>query len=399
MKKKKVLYISNINLKGPFLLGVVEKIKGQVAAFTEAGFTIDTLSVEDKDTIVFTREDGTRELFKGYLNEMNFTGIISKIIRRLQVIWYGNMSFYACEQRIVDGQYDAVYLRFFLPGADLIRGLQRFRKLSPQTLILLEYPTLNVKETFDKDVVRKISYACNVGRIKKLNNLSDYIITLTKDKELFGRPAVFMANGIDLTGIKPVATPAFTDTVVILGVASDCAFYHGFDKVIRGLSEYHKKGSPVHVLFRIVSNPLSTNVTRLKELTKELNAEEEVVFELPKTRQELAIEYGKVHLGMGTLALHRIGLNDNYSLKHREYAAFGLPFIMSKGDAHFEDSPYVMVEERNEEPLDIQQIVDFYLQLREKHPDYPGDFRKSMEPVINWEAQMNEVFSVINKGK
>lgn len=397
--KKKVLYISNINLKGPFLLGVVEKIKGQVAAFADAGFSIDTLSVEDKDTIVFSREDGSREQYKGYLNEMNFTGILSKIIRRLQVIWYGNINLDDCEKRIVEEQYDAVYLRFFLPGADLIRGLKRLRKKCPHTLILLEYPTLNVKEAFDKDVVRKISYACNAARIKKLNRLSDYIITLTKDKELFGRPAVFMANGIDLSGIKPVPVPAFTNTVVLLGVASDCAFYHGFDKVIRGLSAYHKKGSPIHVLFRIVSNPLSTNVTRLKALAKELNAEEEVSFELPMTRQQLAAEYGKVHLGMGTLALHRIGLNDNYSLKHREYAAFGLPFIMSKGDEHFENSPYVLVEERNEEPLDIQQIVDFYLRLRQSHPDYTSDFRRSMEQVINWQAQMKEVFTVINKGK
>src|SRR5690606_34077379 len=130
------------------------------------------------------------------------------------------------------------------------------------------------------------------------------------------KPALFMPNGIALSEIEPVPVPAFTNQLVILGVASDINFYHGFDKVIKGLSLYAKTNSQVKILFRLISNPLSNNLTDLRILANESGVEELVSFESPKTRKELAEVYKQVHLGMGTLALHRVGLTDNYSLKH-----------------------------------------------------------------------------------
>jgi glycosyltransferase involved in cell wall biosynthesis len=279
----------------------------------------------------------------------------------------------------------------------LIVFLKKIKEDCPNIIILLEYPTLNIKKLFRTSITRRISYFINRNRIERLNQLSDFFITLTKDKTLFGKPAIFMPNGIALDDIEPVPVPAFNNKIVLLGVASDCAFYHGFDKVIKGLSVYVKEKKHIKVVFKIVSSPLSRNVDYLKNLAKEFGVEDIVSFELPKSRLELAGEYKAVHIGMGTLALHRVGLMDNYSLKHREYAAFGLPFIMSRGDDQFENSLFVSTVERDEEPLDIQRVVDFYLSLRENHPSYPQEFRKSVEGVITWDAQMKNVFEVINK--
>ncbi|MBK6382064.1 MAG: hypothetical protein IPF69_01120 [Chitinophagaceae bacterium] len=43
MRKKKIIYISNINLDSNFLPGVINKIKGQELAFKNSGFEIDLL--------------------------------------------------------------------------------------------------------------------------------------------------------------------------------------------------------------------------------------------------------------------------------------------------------------------------------------------------------------------
>ncbi|MBI3139769.1 MAG: hypothetical protein HYZ15_14420 [Sphingobacteriales bacterium] len=397
--KKKVIYISNVNVKGPFLPGVVEKIKGQLAAFRNHGFEIDLLYPAGDGTVVIEKQDGTASVFKGAREKYPDRNIFAKIRRHISVTWYGSINFTACSGSILDSGYDAVYLRFYMPGRDLISFLKKIKKRSGKTVILLEYPTLNVKASFVADLPRRINYFFNQGRVQKLNDLADYLITLTKDRVLFGRPAVFMANGIELKGIIPVNPTPFTDTIIILGVASDCAFYHGFDKVIRGIAAYNTLNSEVKVKFRIISNPLSKNVDALKSLTAELGMNEWVSFEPVMTRKELEKVYSEVHIGMGTLALHRIGLQDNYSLKHREYAAFGLPFIMSKGDEHFEYSPFVLTVERDEEPLPVQKIVAFYKDIRERYPDYPNRFRESVEKQITWEGQLQGVFDVIEKGK
>lgn len=397
--KKKVIYISNVNMKGRFLPGVVEKMKGQLAAFRNQGFETDLLYPAGDGTIVIERQEGTDQVFKGSREKFPDRNIFAKIRRHISVILFGSMDFADCTDSILNSGYDAVYLRFFLPGRDLIRFFKRMKKHSEKTVLLLEYPTLNVKASFTMDLARKINYIVNHGRVQKLNTLADYLITLTRDKVLFGRPAVFMANGIQLRGIVPVLPAPLTDTITILGVASDCAFYHGFDKVIKGIAAHQALNPETRVKFRIISNPLSKNVDVLKSLVAELRVNEWVSFEPVMTRKELERVYGEVHIGMGTLALHRIGLQDNYSLKHREYAAFGLPFIMSRGDEHFEHSPFVLTVERDEEPLSVQKIVEFYKSIRDHYPDYPQRFRESVEKLITWEAQMQGVFDVIEKGK
>lgn len=398
-QKKKVIYISNVNLEGLFLLGVVEKIKGQLIAFRNAEFEIDVLYPKNDGTVIIEKSDGQKKIYEGSRENFSGNGFISKVLRHFKVTFFGSINFKYCQKDIFKAGYDAVYLRFFLPGSDLIKFLIKLKTKSKKTVLLLEYPTLNVKTLYQTDLARRVSYFFNQRNINRLNELSDYIITLTRHSELFGKPALFMPNGIALSEIEPVPVPSFTNQLVILGVASDINFYHGFDKVIKGLSLYTKTNSQVKILFRLISNPLSKNLAELRALAKDSGVEEFVCFESPKTRRELAEVYKQVHLGMGTLALHRVGLTDNYSLKHREYAAFGLPFIMSKGDFHFENSPFVLVEERNEEPLDIQHIVAFYTSLRNRYPDYPQEFRKSVEHLITWEAQMKEVFDVINNAQ
>jgi len=393
--KKKVLYITNVNIDEKYLPGVIIKIKGQVAAFRNTDFDIDLLYAGNNGNLFLLGNDKQKCVFRGS-RQVHNKNIFSKLFSHLKIAWFGSINFRNCYSAIVKNGYDAIYIRFYVPGSGLIKFLTKFRGQSPATRILLEYPTLNAVTEFKKrDLATRITYYLNSKRITKLNQLSDYIVTLTKDKLLFGKPTIFMANGIELAGIQPVTAPLFNDRIVLLGVASDCAFYHGFDKVIKGLSVYSKGNKEIKVLFRLITNPLSRHVDELKNLAKELGVEELVSFELPKSREELKEEYNNVHIGMGTLAMHRINMMDNYSLKHREYAAFGLPFIMSKGDDYFENSPFVLVVERDEAPLDLQRVVDFYILLKKNYPGYPHTFRNSMENKITWNAQMKNVFEVI----
>ncbi|MBK9660516.1 MAG: glycosyltransferase [Chitinophagaceae bacterium] len=392
---KKVIYISNVNLEGTFLPGVILKIRGQEASFKNAGFKIDVLYPGENNTIVIQKHTGEKQMFKGGREVRPGGSVFSKISSHYQVSWHGSIDFTDCFATIAAENYDAIYLRFYLPGKDLIDFLEKIKKACPRLIVLLEYPTLNIKELFKSSLVRRVTYSINQRRIEKLNQLSDYFITLTKHKELFGKPAIFMANGLAMDDIKPVEVPLFNKEIILLGVTGDCAFYHGYDKILKGLSFYNNSNTGCKVKVKIISNPLSTYVDELRTMAEKLGISNLVTFELPKNRKELAIEYQRSHMGIGTLALHRINLMDNYSLKHREYAAFGLPFIMSKGDEFFENSPFVHTVERDDEPINIQQLVDFYLSLRQEHPSYPGDFRKSVEQQISWEAQLKNVFEVI----
>lgn len=394
---KKVLYITNVNLEGPYLQGVVIKINGQLKAFRKKGFDVDLLSLGNNNNLTFTNGKGDSKLYNGGRSYKPH-GFFSKLVNHFRIAWYGSINFSQCTTDLLSNSYDAVYLRFYIPGTDLIKFLRILKAKNPHVKILLEYPTLHAATEFKKrDWPSRITYYLNRRRIKKLNNSADYIVTLTKDKTLFGKPALFMPNGIELESIQPIPVPLFESEVCILGVASDCAFYHGFDKVIKGLSIYKKQKHGINVRFRLITNPLSRHVDYLKDLAKELAVEELVSFEKPMSRNQLSEVYKEVHVGMGTLAMHRIDMSDNFSLKHREYAAFGLPFLMSKGDSFFESSPFVITIERDDDPINIEELVRFYLDLRNRFPDYPVEFRRQVENKISWEHQLGEVFKAISE--
>lgn len=395
---KTVLYISNVDLNGRFIPGVIEKIRGQAAAFRRNGFSMDILYPTNEGVLVLEKEDGSKLAFKGANPFYTNKGLLHKLILHLRLAWVGNINFKYCEQTILEAGYDGIYIRFYLPGTGLIRFLKKVKSQKVKPLLLLEYPTLNVKQIIRNDLARRVNYFINEKRVRKLNQLADYIVTLTKDRQLFGRPALFMPNGLDLSRINVLDTPDLTNTVILLGVASDCAHYHGYDKVIRGMHAYKKAGLLPAVRFRIISSLLGHNIAFLRSLIAEYGLENDVDFLDAMDRPELEKQYEKVHIGVGTLALHRVGLMDNYSLKHREYAAFGLPFVMSKGDDVFEQSPFVMTVERDEEPINIAALVEFYSNLRNKEPYYPTAFRSSMESTITWDAQLQDVFNVFNKG-
>ncbi len=397
-KKKKILYISNVNIEGDFLPGVVLKIKGQLKAFETNGFDTDILYSGNRGDLWLLQSNREKLRFTGS-REVRNSNILVKLFSHLGMAWYGSIDFRECFNKIVKNEYDVIYLRFYIPGKGLISFLGKYKKANPRIQILLEYPTLNAATEFKKrDLVTRVYYYLNHRRIEKLHLLTDGIITLTKDKTLFGKPAIFMGNGIDMSGIEPVPVPGVQDTITILGVASDCTFYHGFDKMLKGLAAYEAtRGKKIKVAFRLITNPMGRNVDNLKAMAQELGINDIVSFEIPLSREELAKEYRNVHLGLGTLAMHRIGMKDNYSLKHREYAAFGLPFIMSHGDENFENTPFVMAVEQNDDPLDIGKIVEFYMDLRKQYPAFPADFRRFVEDRITWNAQMKNVFEIINR--
>ena len=95
---------------------------------------------------------------------------------------------------------------------------------------------------------------------------------------------------------------------------------------------------------------------------------------------------------IGSLARHRSGITNIKTLKNREYATRGIPFIYSEIDSDFEDEPYVIKAPADESPIDIQSIIEFM-----DHFDMnPEDIRKTVEH-LTWKRQMQKVIDELCK--
>ena len=101
---------------------------------------------------------------------------------------------------------------------------------------------------------------------------------------------------------------------------------------------------------------------------------------------ELDEIFDQCDFGIGSLGRHRVGIRDIKTLKNREYAARGIPFIYSENDTDFDKRPYVLKMPADETAINIETIIHFFQQFNIS----PQEIRASIE-YLSWKHQMKKV--------
>lgn len=125
----------------------------------------------------------------------------------------------------------------------------------------------------------------------------------------------------------------------------------------------------------------------LTKLTRDLNLDKYVHFHGNSFGEELDDFFERSDFGIASLGRHRSGITKIKTLKTREYAARGIPFIYSEEDDDFDKMPFVIKAPADETPIDINSIVEFNKSLKLE----PSDIRKSIENTLSWKIQMQKV--------
>ena len=100
--------------------------------------------------------------------------------------------------------------------------------------------------------------------------------------------------------------------------------------------------------------------------------------------------FNQCQFAIGSLGRHRTGITNIKTLKNREYATRGIPFIYSEQDSDFDHQPYVLKAPADDSPIDIQRIVDFSEGFTMK----PEDIRRTVEH-LTWKIQMQKVLETV----
>ena len=91
---------------------------------------------------------------------------------------------------------------------------------------------------------------------------------------------------------------------------------------------------------------------------------------------------------IGSLGRHRSGITAIKTLKNREYATRGIPFIYSEQDSDFDHQPYVLKAVPDESPINVQAILDFF----DSHHFNSQDIRNTVTH-LSWNYQMKKVMA------
>lgn len=314
-------------------------------------------------------------------------GTWAAIIQRL---YYGCVYDYCINQAI-----EFIYVRSYMNATPpLVYLFKRLRKSGVRSV--MEIPTY----PYDLEY---LGYGWNqqlrlcIDKLfrKKLSAEMDAIITFSNEDTIFGKRTIRISNGVDFDTI-PLREPSIiaNNNIHMIAVA-EVHSWHGFDRFIHGLGKYYRKyqGHPNRlVFFHVVGDvwPAEMNGSSVAPgfapYIKEYGIERFVIFHGKLFGEDLDDVFNQCSFAIGSLARHRSGIMAIKTLKNREYASRGIPFIYSENDSDFDGRPYVLKAPADESPIDIEMILNFLDEFNMSSQQ----IRDSVEH-LSWKSQMCKV--------
>ena len=285
---------------------------------------------------------------------------------------------------------EMVYARSFMNASPILVRL--FHKLNTRGIkCITEIPTYPYDSEF-KGYPLKYKIPLYIDKLfrKALAKKMEAIVTFSNEETIFGKRTICISNGIDLDSI-PIHNPKKQNDIHLIAVA-EIHYWHGFDRLVAGMGEYYKLNPDARkVFFHVVGweddrGTTSNGYLTVEQTAKKYNIGQYVVNHGKLFGDKLDEVFNQCVFAIGSLGRHRSGITNIKTLKNREYAARGIPFIYSETDNDFEDKPYIIKAPADESPVNIRQIIDFI----DTHDVNPSEIRNTVEH-LSWRFQMEKV--------
>lgn len=295
---------------------------------------------------------------------------------------------------------EMVYARSFQNANPwLISFFSRLRKAGIKAVTEIPtYPYDHEFDTFPWNIKLKL----RIDKLfrHKLAREMNAIVTFSDADCIFGQRTIRISNGVDFDSI-PIhqPQPAADGSIHLIGVA-EVHLWHGYDRLIAGIGEYYKHAAnPKDVFFHIVGGVHPHDMEEgtayypaFREIIKQYQIEKRIIFHGTLFGQELDEVFNKCQFAIGSLARHRSGITVIKTLKNREYATRGLPFIYSEQDSDFDQQPYVIKAPASEAPIDVEEIIKFLDTFKMT----PSEIRQTASR-LSWKIQMEQVVKEVFK--
>jgi len=312
---------------------------------------------------------------------------------------YGTGSWAAIKQRLdynciydycLREKIELVYARCFQNANPwLISFFKKLRKAGIHAVT--EIPTYPYDQEFQHFEL-KIRLGLKIDQLfrKKLYQQMDALVTFSDAERIFGQRTIRISNGVDFDSIPLHEPLTMNNELHLIGVA-EVHDWHGFDRVMTGIGEYYKNGGQYDIFFHVVGGVHPSRMTNVfMPIINKYGLHEKIIFHGQLFGDALTDVFNKCHFAIGSLGRHRSGITVIKTLKNREYATRGIPFIYSEQDSDFDHQPYVMKAPADESPIDIQRILDFMDNFQMK----PEDIRRTVEH-LTWKIQMQRVIDAV----
>lgn len=370
--EKKVLYISLIDL-GEMATGVAKKIVAQCFAMHSLGFIVDV----------------------AYKTEAGMTIWSVNSDQKCNVVLRGDkgVTFYASVLKHIKKErhyYDYAYIRLPYPSLMIISYpyvfLLKKRFTNKLIIEIPTFPFIKESKTFKSRCYTLYLILFSLICKKRINIIS---YMGAQRERIWGVKAVRIFNSVPLTKVR-LKNNIHHEGINLIGIAQ-LAYWHGYDRVIKGIAGYRIKNADIPILFHIVGNDLSKDgneLKRLEDLAAKYAVKDAIIFHGAIHGEALDELFDSMDIAVDSLGRHRSGHAYNCSLKSKEYCARGIPFIKSHLDDSFLGTNFYYQCSADDLPIDISRIITWF---RESNFE-SRTLRAYAEKVFDWQVQLSKVF-------
>ena len=334
----KIAYVSYNLMHSIVNGGVGLKIRSAVRAWNETGhtahwFTTTSAEVTGEEVTAFQFGEGMR----GLMREFDRSRQLAHLIKAVAAY-----------------QPDVIYLR----SGIYTYPLQRLFRIAP---VVMELNTVDVVEYRGRGVflfgvhllTRDYVYGHASGFVAVSREIGSHPSNVK-----YGKPLLVLANSIDLSKFEILPIPHnLAPRLAYIGVAGND--WQGLDKL------FWLADACPDFEFDLIGS--SADAFEGQTIPPNLHLHGF----LPRSAYEPIL--ARADVGIGLLPLHRKGMNENPTLKVREYLAFGLPVLISHEDPDL--SPYtldfVLQIPNTEDNIQthLEQIREFAFRMQNKRVD------------------------------
>lgn len=370
----------------PLYLGVTRKIRGQAAAFQKLGHTVTYTLWRETAMQFFGADPQTKQIGPG-----------PKMKQFFQI----------AEEYVASHNVDILYIRLDRISSDVVRLCKAARQNGTRH-IGIEIPNYPYLRDYARNIqyakglkarlvtAAKIAFNVADDRLsgRSLKGLVDGAVLYGNHAEQFyGVKAMNADNGIDTDTIPVVPSKPEGSPITLLGVAGTL-WWQGYDRVLQGMRDYRKGGGKRSLRFILVGGDRTEMPDFLAQVEK-LGLKDDVLCPGFQTGKELNKTYQTADVGISTLGCYRRGLTRCSSLKAREYAAAGLPFLYAYDDDSLDGrEPFALRVTNDDSPVDMEELIAFVDQCR-GDPQCCAQERLFAEEHYDWKAMMHRILLFI----
>jgi len=297
---------------------------------------------------------------------------------------------------------DILYFRRIDFSLKLLKKLAELKRKNKKLRIIMEIPTYPFEGEKSQKTSLKVSINKWVGENFGRFFIDQIVMVGQKEKrkKMYGIPVIHIQNGVDYENIVPHAEfyQSESDEIHMIAV-SGCYFWHGYDRLIKGLANYYEMGNSSRKLYLHMVGS-GECLPEYKKLAEENGLLDQYVFFKGFLQgKELDEVYNQCNIAIDCLGCHRKGLYYVSSLKVREYAAKGLPIVTSTdADLYVNNlKKYFLVLPPDETDIQVEEIIRFYDSLiaNKNRNSLSNEIRQEFQKYCEWKYTLKELLQFI----